>query len=202
MLEVAEEREKSPGNFQVWVHPQCRVFFSLELAPELLRMPNDIYITLEIIAFAWKSKFRDHDFSVNVWSEGAEVVFILLFFFLIFDFYIFSVCLVFFCFKLLIWSEKKPECWCVAFDWGGLGLPVAVSGQMVGFSNIQFWLVAFGTEFWVTVKIVVFGKHKRNLERRFSSGRATERVWFLRHSCLQRMQLSNLLLTFPDSKSK
>lgn len=29
-------------------------------------MPNDIFITLEIIAFAWKIKFRDHDLSVNV----------------------------------------------------------------------------------------------------------------------------------------
>lgn len=50
--------------------------------------------------------------------------------------YIFSVCLVFFCLECFMWSEESLNIG--VWHGGGLGLPVAVSGQVAGFSNIQF----------------------------------------------------------------
>lgn len=71
------------------------------------------------------------------------------------------------------------------WPWGGLGLSGAVSGQVAGFSNIQFWSVAFGTEFWVTVKLVVFGKHKRSWKG-ISAQVATQNVCDLCVSAVRR----------------
>lgn len=113
---------------------------------------------------------------------------------------LYHICLVFFCFERFIWSEKSLNI--SVWLWGDSGLPVAVSGQAAGFSNSHFWSVAFGTEFWMTVKIVVFAKHKTNLERRFGSGSYPECVWLVCLRCLQRKQLPKLLFTFPDTESK
>lgn len=67
MLAVPREKEKSHVNFQGLVHSQCRVFFfAVKLAPEVMRMPNNIFYHSGNHCLCMENKFRDHEFSVNV----------------------------------------------------------------------------------------------------------------------------------------